>query len=91
MRRFGIGLVISIGILSFAFWASRLLVRNESKSIALLERFSKNIKSMRLQTWLKNRFSINQQRLLYFVGGLLLAPPIRSNSDDGISPRSPLH
>jgi membrane-associated phospholipid phosphatase len=64
--------VISIGILSSAIWAARLLVRNESKSIALLERFSNHIKSVRLQTWLTNRFSINQQRLLYFVGGLLL-------------------
>jgi len=72
MRRFGTGLVISIGILSFAIWAARMLVRNESKSIAILERVSENIKSMKIQAWLTNRFSINQQRLLYFVCGLLL-------------------
>ncbi len=73
MRRFGIGLVISIGILSSAIWTVRLLIRNESKSAIVLECFTRRIKFMRLQSWLMKRFSINQQRLLFFVGGLLLA------------------
>ncbi|MHB8778612.1 MAG: bifunctional DedA family/phosphatase PAP2 family protein [Anaerolineales bacterium] len=73
MRRFGIGLVISIGILSFAIWIARLLIRNESRSAIVLERFTQRIKSIRLQAWLMKRFSVNQQRLLFFVGGLLLA------------------
>lgn len=73
MRRIGIGLVISIGILSFGIWIARLLNRNESTSTAILERFMRRINFVGLQAWLMERFSINQQRLLFFGGGLLLA------------------
>ena len=72
MRRFGVGLVISIGIISFAIWSARMFIRNENKSKIALERFTRRIKSMRPQDWLMKRFSVNQQRLLFFVGGLLL-------------------
>jgi undecaprenyl-diphosphatase len=73
MRRFGIGLVISIVILSFAIWTARLLIRNESKSAIALEHFTRRIKFAKLQDWLMKRFSVNQQRLVFLVGGLLLA------------------
>jgi membrane protein DedA with SNARE-associated domain/membrane-associated phospholipid phosphatase len=72
MRRFGIGLVISIGILSFAIWVARLIIHNESKSALVLECFTQRIKFTSLKDWLMKRFSINQQRLIFFVSGLLL-------------------
>ena len=49
-----------------------MFIRNENKSKIALERFTRCIKSMRPQDWLMKRFSVNQQRLLFFVGGLLL-------------------
>ena len=72
MRRFGLGLVISIGILSFGVWTARLLIRNESKSVNILEGFTRLIKLIRLKDWLMKRFSINQQKFIFFVSGLLL-------------------
>ncbi len=73
VQRFGVGLAISIGIISFAVWTTRLLVRNETKSAIALDRFVRRIKSISPKPWLMKRFSINQQRLFFFIGGIILA------------------
>ena len=73
MRRFGMGLVISIGILSFAIWTTRLLISNEYKSTLVLERITKRVKFAWPKEWASNLISVNQQRLILFFGGLLLA------------------
>jgi len=72
MKRLGMGVIISIGILFLAIWVTRILIHNETQSIAILERILAQIKNRINQIWLTNRFNINQQRLLYFVTGLLL-------------------
>jgi undecaprenyl-diphosphatase len=73
IRQIGIGLAVAIGIISLGIWTARLLARNESKSIAILKRFSPRPTLVKFKTRLTERFSIRQQNLILSGGGLLLA------------------
>lgn len=73
VQKFGVGLVISIAMISLAVWITRRLVRNETKSAMALEKFARRIKSLSPQPWLTKRFSMNQQRYFFLIGGLASA------------------
>lgn len=73
LRKLGVGLVITIGLIATAIWISRQITRHEMEVRAWLDHLKQGLGLQKILTWLTHGFHSNQRLVFVLGGGLLLA------------------